>query len=139
MKKPTEESARERDLGVEVGRDSRYGSIYVCPPSPSRGPAPRCSSLSSSPLPSVPWIPHPQLVPLGAGVGRRVCRVHRAQVARLGGLFGDVLEVGWWWAGVARALRARRRATRGGDSPCELLDNHSSPDHLITGACPPSV
>jgi exonuclease 1 len=26
------------------------------------------------------WIPHPQLVPLGAGVGRRVRRVHRAQV-----------------------------------------------------------
>jgi hypothetical protein len=32
--KPTEESARERGLGVGVGRDSRYGSIYVCPPSP---------------------------------------------------------------------------------------------------------
>jgi hypothetical protein len=30
--KPTEESARERGLGVGVGRDSRYGSIYVCPP-----------------------------------------------------------------------------------------------------------
>jgi len=45
--KPTEESARERDLGVEVGRDSRYGSIYVCPPSPPRDPAPRCSPLSS--------------------------------------------------------------------------------------------
>ena len=29
--KPTEESTRERDLGVSVGRDSRYGSIYVCP------------------------------------------------------------------------------------------------------------
>ena len=73
--KPTEESARERGLGVGVGRDSRYGSIYVCPPSPSLGPAPRCSSLSSSPLPSVPWIPHPQLVPLGAGVGRGGRRV----------------------------------------------------------------
>jgi hypothetical protein len=31
VKRPTEESARERDLGVSVGRDSRCGSIYVCP------------------------------------------------------------------------------------------------------------
>ena len=99
VKKPTEENARERGLGVGVGRDSRYGSIYVCPPSPSRGPAPRCSSLSSSP-PSVPRIPHPQLVPLGAGVGRRVRRAHRAQVSGSGGLLGDTLEVGWWRAGV---------------------------------------
>ena len=36
VKKPTEENVRERGLGVGVGRDSRYGSIYVCPPSPSR-------------------------------------------------------------------------------------------------------
>ena len=100
VKKPTEENARERGLGVGVGRDSRYGSIYVCPPSPSRGPAPRCSSLSSSPLPSVPWIPHPQLVPLGAGVGRGGRRVHRAQVSGSGGLLGDMLEVGRWRAGV---------------------------------------
>ena len=34
VKKPTEESTRERDLGASVGRDSRYGSIYVCPPLP---------------------------------------------------------------------------------------------------------
>ena len=98
--KPTEESARERGLGVGVGRDSRYGSIYVCPPSPSLGPAPRCSSLSSSPLPSVPWIPHPQLVPLGAGVGRGGRRVHRAQIPGSGGLLGDTLEVGRRRAGV---------------------------------------
>ena len=67
---------------------------------PSLGLAPRCSSLSSSPLPSVPWIPHPQLVPLGAGVGRRGRRVHRAQVSGSGGLLGDMLEAGWWRAGV---------------------------------------
>ena len=54
VKKPTEENVRERGLGVGMGRDSRYGSIYVCPPSPSRGPAPRCSSLSSSPPPQSP-------------------------------------------------------------------------------------
>ena len=40
--KSTEESTRERDLGVSVGRDSRYGSIYVCPPLPL-DPVPRCS------------------------------------------------------------------------------------------------
>ena len=33
-------------------------------------------------------------------MGRRVRRVHRAQVTRLGGPLGDVLEAGWWWAGV---------------------------------------
>ena len=44
--------------------------------------------------------PHPHLVPLGAGVGRRVRRVHRAQVSGLGGLLGDMLEAGWWRAGV---------------------------------------
>ena len=98
--KPTEESARERGLGVGVGRDSRYGSIYVCPPSPSLGPAPRCSSLSSSPLPTVPRIPHPQLVPLGAGAGRGGRRVHRAQIPGSGGLLGDTLEVGRRRAGV---------------------------------------
>ena len=42
VKKPTEENVRERGLGVGVGRDSRYGSIYVCPP-PPRDPAPWCS------------------------------------------------------------------------------------------------
>ena len=64
VKKPTEETARERGLGVGVGRDSRYGSIYVCPPSPSRGPAPRCSSLSSSP-PLSPPDPTPSTRPTG--------------------------------------------------------------------------
>ena len=49
--KPTEESTRERDLGASVGRDSRYGSIYVCPPLP---PGPRASVLPpSSSLPSL--------------------------------------------------------------------------------------
>ena len=77
VRKPTEESTRERGLGVGLGRDSRYGSIYVCPP-PPRDPAPWCSPRPPSPSPSIPGIPHPQLVPLGAGVGRRACRVHRA-------------------------------------------------------------
>ena len=97
--KPTEESTRERDLSVGVGRDSRYGSIYVCPP---LSPRPRALVLPPPPppSPSVPRIPHPQFVPLGAGMGRRVRRVHRAQVTRLGGPLGDVLEAGWWWAGV---------------------------------------
>jgi hypothetical protein len=99
VKKPTEESTRERDLGVSVGRDSRYGSIYVCPPLP---PGPRALVLppSSSFPPSVPRIPHPQFVPLGVGVGRMVRWVHRAQVSCLGGPLGYVLEAGWWWAGV---------------------------------------
>ena len=93
--KPTEESARERDLGVSVGRDSRCGSIYVCPPLPS---GPRASALppSSSLPPSVPRIPYPQFVPLGGGVGRVVCWVHRAQVPCLGCPLGDALEAGWW-------------------------------------------
>ena len=65
-------------------------------------PRPRAAVLLPLllPPPSVPRIPHPQLVPLGAGVGRRVRRVHRAQVSGSGGLLGDTLEVGWWWAGV---------------------------------------
>ena len=63
--KPTEESARERDLGVEVGRDSRYGSIYVCPPSPPRDPAPRCSPLSSSSLLLSLPDPTPSIRPTG--------------------------------------------------------------------------
>ena len=90
---------RRRDLGVSVGRDSRYGSIYVCPPLP-RGPAPWCCLPPPPSPPSVPRIPHPQFVPLGVGVGRMVCWVHRAQVSCLGGPLGDVLEAGWWWAGV---------------------------------------
>ena len=61
-------------------------------------PVPRCSSLSSSPLSSVPWIPHPQLVPLGAGGTQGLPGASRAQVPCLGGLLGDVLEAGWWWA-----------------------------------------
>ena len=65
------------------------------PEAPRRGAPP-----SPPPPPSVPRIPHPQLVPLGAGVGRRVRRVHRAQVSGSGGLLGDTLEVGWWRAGV---------------------------------------
>ena len=81
--KPTEESTRERDLGVSVGRDSRYGSIYVCPGSPP-DPAPCCSLPPPPSPPSVSRIPHPQFVPLGVGVGRVVCRVHRAQVPLLG-------------------------------------------------------
>ena len=97
--KPTEENARERGLGVGVGRDSRYGSIYVCPPLP-RGPAPWCFLPPPPSPPSVPRIPQPQFVPLGVGVGRMVRWVHRAQVSCLGGPLGYVLEAGWWWAGV---------------------------------------
>jgi hypothetical protein len=60
VKKPTEESTRERDLGVSVGRDSRYGSIYVCPPLP---PGPRALVLppSSSFPPLSPPDPTPSI------------------------------------------------------------------------------
>jgi hypothetical protein len=70
VKKPTEESARERDLGVSVGRDSRCGSIYVCPPLPS---GPRASVLppSSSPLPLSPPDPTPSIRPTGRWCGTR--------------------------------------------------------------------
>ena len=43
-----EESTRERGLGVGLGRDSRYGSIYVCPPPPRD---PRALVLPPSSLP----------------------------------------------------------------------------------------
>ena len=64
VKKPTEESTRERDLGVSVGRDSRYGSIYVCPPLP---PGPRALVLppSSSFPPLSPPDPTPSIRPTG--------------------------------------------------------------------------
>ena len=47
VKKPTEENTRERNLlGVlGVGRDSRYGSIYVCVPT-FPPPRPRAAVLS---------------------------------------------------------------------------------------------
>ena len=65
-------------------------------------PRPRAAVLLPLllPPPSVPWIPHPQLVPLGAGVGRGGRRVHRAQIPGSGGLLGDMLEVGRRRAGV---------------------------------------
>ena len=68
--KPTEESTRERDLGVSVGRDSRYGSIYVCPPLP---PGPRAAVLppSSSLLPPSPPDPTPSIRPTGRWCGTR--------------------------------------------------------------------
>ena len=68
--KPTEESTRERDLGVSVGRDSRYGSIYVCP---RLSPGPRALLLPpSSPLPplSLPD-PTPSIRPTGRWRGTR--------------------------------------------------------------------
>ena len=70
VKKPTEESTRERDLGASVGRDSRYGSIYVCPPLP---PGPRASVLppSSSLLPLSPPDPTPSIRPTGRWCGTR--------------------------------------------------------------------
>ena len=55
--KPTEESTRERDLGVSVGRDSRYGSIYVCPP---LSPGPR--ALLLPPSSSLPPLSLPDLL-----------------------------------------------------------------------------
>ena len=51
VKKPTEDSTRERDLGVGVGRDSRYGSIYVCPPTPPETPRRGARPLPLLPLP----------------------------------------------------------------------------------------
>ena len=65
-------------------------------------PRPRAAVLLPLllPPPSVPRIPHPQLVPLGDGVGRRVRWVHRAQVSGSGGLLCHVLEAGRWRAGV---------------------------------------
>ena len=72
----------------------------MCALRPPRDPAPWCSLPPPPPPPSVPRIPHPQFVPLGVGVGRMVRWVHRAQVSCLGGPLGDVLEAGWWWAGV---------------------------------------
>ena len=44
---------RARSVGVGVGRDSRYGSIYVCPPSPP--PRPRAAVL-----PPLLLLPPPQ-------------------------------------------------------------------------------
>ena len=55
---------------------------------------PRTPRRAAPSPPSVSRIPHPQFVPLGVGVGRVVCRVHRAQVPCLGGPLGDVLEAG---------------------------------------------
>ena len=81
VRKPTEESTRERGLGVGLGRDSRYGSIYVCPP-PPRDPAPWCSPRPPSPSPSIPGISHPQLVPLWAlawDVGPAGCIERRSE------------------------------------------------------------
>ena len=81
--------------------------IDLCVPSAPPRPCALVLPPSSLPLPSVPGIPHPQLVPLGAGVGRRVRRVLAGCIASaghligpLGGLLGDMLEVGWWRAGV---------------------------------------
>ena len=68
----------------------------MCAPRSPLDPAPRCSLPPPPSSPSVPRIPHPQFVPLGVGVGRVVCWVHRAQVPCLGGPLGDVLEAGWW-------------------------------------------
>ena len=68
--KPTEESTRERDLGASVGRDSRYGSIYVCPP---LSPGPRALLLppsSSLPPLSLPD-PTPSIRPTGRWRGTR--------------------------------------------------------------------
>jgi hypothetical protein len=56
--KPTEESARERGLGVAVGRDSRYGSIYVCPPSPSLGPCESSLLRTKTTVPTKRHAPH---------------------------------------------------------------------------------
>jgi hypothetical protein len=78
----TEESTRERDLGVGAGRDSRYGSIYVCPPLPPETPrAPRCSPLSSSSLPLSPPDPTPSIRPTGrlAWGTQGPRQVHRAR------------------------------------------------------------
>ena len=66
----------------------------MCPLPP---PSPASCYLPpvSSPPPLVPRIPHPKFVPRGVGVGRAVCWVHRAQVSRVGGPVGGVLETGW--------------------------------------------
>ena len=71
----------------------------MCPLAPPR-PATCYLPLVSSPPHLVPRIPYPQLVPRGTGVGRAVRWVHRAQVSRVGGLVGDVLEAGWRRASV---------------------------------------
>ena len=53
----------------------------------------------SSPCPK--WRRRRLLLPSHVhGVGRAVRWVHRAQVSRVGGLVGDVLETGWRWASV---------------------------------------
>jgi hypothetical protein len=65
------------------------------PEAPRRGAPPLLL-----PPPSVPRIPHPQLVPLGDGVGRRVRWVQRAQVSGSGCLLCHVLEAGRWRASV---------------------------------------
>ena len=64
VRKPTEESTRERGLGVGLGRDSRYGSIYVCPP-PPRDPRALVLPPSSLPLPFSPRDPTPSTRPTG--------------------------------------------------------------------------
>jgi hypothetical protein len=55
---------RERGLGVGLGRDSRYGSIYVCPP-PPRDPRALVLPPSSLPLPFSPRDPTPSTRPTG--------------------------------------------------------------------------
>ena len=85
--KPTEESARERGLGVGVGRDSRYGSIYVCPPSPSffffNPKGGKVGEWSLSPKPRVRDVVGPS--PAAARVERCVNVSTDSLVARLNG------------------------------------------------------
>ena len=65
----------------------------MCAPRSPLDPALRCSLPPPPSSPSVPRIPHPQFVPLGVGVGRVVCWVHRSQGVRLA---KPLLASVWW-------------------------------------------
>ena len=68
---------------------------------PPRDPAPRCSPLSSSSLLLSPPDPTPSIRPTGLWRGTRG-PPGASSAGRLIGrpARGDVLEGGWWWAGV---------------------------------------
>ena len=96
------EVTRVRNLGVGMGRDSRYGSIYVCPP-PPLDPAARYSSLPP---------PSPSLSPPDPTLSiRHTAGLWLGKVIRCSGRQWSVLVCSEWNVSAASLWRIARLTT----------------------------